>query len=173
MRIQKKGCVAKPAPALENIELQGAHPNAPTWTLAHLDARHCCATARHSKTTRGIISSRTRNPAMRRNNSVPMPPTLFLCSLSLILPILAATSAHAETWPQALEARLARAGVPRSAAALLVQDVDVPAPLIAHRSGEAMNPASVMKLVTAYVALERLAPAFNWTTPVAGTANIS
>lgn len=110
---------------------------------------------------------------MRRNNSVPMPPTLFLCSLSLILPILAATSAHAETWPQALEASLARTGVPRSAAALLVQDVDVPAPLIAHRSGEAMNPASVMKLVTSYAALERLGPAFNWNTRVAGSADIS
>lgn len=173
MRIQKKGCVAKPAPALENIELQGAHPNAPTWTLAHLDARHCCATARHGKSTHGIITGRTGNPAMRRNSHVPMPPTFFLCTLSLILPMLAATSAHAETWPHALEASLARAGIPRSATALLVQDVDVPAPLIAHRSGDAMNPASVMKLVTSYAALERLGPAFNWNTRVAGSANIS
>ncbi len=173
MRIQKKGCVAKPAPALENIEFQRAHPNAPTRTHPYQESRHCCATARYSKITRGIIVSRTRNPVMHQNKLVPMPLKLFLCTLSLILPILAATSARAETWPPALEASLARAGIPRSTAALLVQDVDAPAPLIAHRSGEAMNPASVMKLVTAYVALERLGPAFNWNTRVAGSANIS
>ena len=39
-------------------------------------------------------------------------------------------------------------------------------PLLNFRSGVAMNPASVMKLVTTYAGLELLGPAYNWTTPV-------
>ena len=35
-----------------------------------------------------------------------------------------------------------------------------------HRSHVAMNPASVMKLVTTYAALDQLGPAFSWATPV-------
>jgi len=40
------------------------------------------------------------------------------------------------------------------------------APLVSHRATVAMNPASVMKLVTTYAALDMLGPAFSWSTPV-------
>lgn len=76
------------------------------------------------------------------------------------------SAARADTLPAPLEASLARANIPHSAVAVLVQKVDGGAPLVSHRSGEAMNPASVMKLVTARVALERLGPTFTWRTRV-------
>lgn len=90
--------------------------------------------------------------------------------LALLLPLVLASHAHGEEWPAALEASLARAGIPHSAVAVLVQDVaDGPA-LLEHRSTEAMNPASVMKLVTAFAALDQLGPAFSWTTRVSSEA---
>ena len=87
-------------------------------------------------------------------------PTLPRFLLTLTAVILLVPAARADAWPAALDASLARAGIPRSATAVLVQDVDGGAPLAAHRTREAMNPASVMKLVTSYVALDRLGPAF-------------
>jgi len=98
-----------------------------------------------------------------------IPLRALICSLYLL--VLAGPT-WATGWPSALDASLARAGIPRSASAVLVQDVDAPVPLLAHRSEDAMNPASVMKLVTAYVALDRLGPAFTWKTRLASDAEI-
>jgi len=47
-----------------------------------------------------------------------------------------------------------------------VQPVDGGAPIISHNATKAMNPASVMKLVTTYAALEALTPAYRWKTEV-------
>lgn len=87
--------------------------------------------------------------------------TSFLTTLSILT-----SAARADTLPAPLEASLARSNIPHGAVAVLVQKLDGGAPLVSHRSGEAMNPASVMKLVTAQVALERLGPAFAWKTRV-------
>ncbi len=96
-----------------------------------------------------------------------------LRQLACTLIVLTATcQAHAETWPAGLDASLARAGIPRSATGLLVRDLDAPAPLLSHRSGEAMNPASVMKLVTAYVALDQLGPTYAWKTRISSNGDI-
>jgi D-alanyl-D-alanine carboxypeptidase/D-alanyl-D-alanine-endopeptidase (penicillin-binding protein 4) len=62
---------------------------------------------------------------------------------------------------------LARAQVPASAVTLLVVDANGQRPpRLSHRAGEAMNPASVMKLVTTYAALDVLGPDFVWKTNV-------
>ena len=79
--------------------------------------------------------------------------------------------ASAQSLPPEVEALLARAKVPREAFAAMVVDA-APAlngkstPLLSYRAGSAMNPASVMKLVTTYAGLELLGPAYTWTTPV-------
>ena len=69
--------------------------------------------------------------------------------------------------PDAVNAALARAKIPREAVSLLVMDVDgKTAPRLAWRTHTQMNPASVMKLVTTYAALDQLGSAYVWRTPV-------
>lgn len=69
--------------------------------------------------------------------------------------------------PASVDAALARARIPRDAVSLLVLDVDgKSAPRLAWRTQVPMNPASVMKLVTTYAALDQLGPAYVWRTPV-------
>jgi serine-type D-Ala-D-Ala carboxypeptidase/endopeptidase (penicillin-binding protein 4) len=79
-----------------------------------------------------------------------------------------AGSAHTQgTLPPEVSAALARAKVPLEAVSLLVVAVDGKTePRLSHRANAAMNPASVMKLVTTYAALDILGPTFVWTTSV-------
>ena len=80
-------------------------------------------------------------------------------------------NASGQSLPPEVDALLARAKVPREAFAAVVVDAapaltDKAAPLLSYRASAAMNPASVMKLVTTYAGLELLGPAFTWRTPV-------
>ena len=69
--------------------------------------------------------------------------------------------------PAELESALAQTRLPRDALSLLVVEVDGKArPRLSHRANAPMNPASVMKLVTTFAALEQLGPAYAWTTSV-------
>jgi D-alanyl-D-alanine carboxypeptidase/D-alanyl-D-alanine-endopeptidase (penicillin-binding protein 4) len=74
---------------------------------------------------------------------------------------------QAQPLPPEVEAALVRAKVPRDAVAMLVVDTQGQSPArLSHRVNVAMNPASVMKLVTTFAALELLGPAYTWATPV-------
>ena len=88
----------------------------------------------------------------------------------LLLGMVAATVASylaAQSLPPEVEAALLRAKVPRDAVAMLVVDAEGRStPRLSYRSTAAMNPASVMKLVTTYAALDLLGPAYTWNTPV-------
>lgn len=75
------------------------------------------------------------------------------------------TAAH-PAFPPPLAQALAAAGIPESAVGLYVHEVGVERPLIAHGAERALNPASTMKLVTTYAALELLGPAYAWNTEV-------
>jgi D-alanyl-D-alanine carboxypeptidase/D-alanyl-D-alanine-endopeptidase (penicillin-binding protein 4) len=69
--------------------------------------------------------------------------------------------------PPEVDAALVRAKVPRDAVTMLVADADgARSPRLAWRTQAQVNPASIMKLVTTYAALDLLGPAFTWTTPV-------
>jgi serine-type D-Ala-D-Ala carboxypeptidase/endopeptidase (penicillin-binding protein 4) len=78
-------------------------------------------------------------------------------------------SVAATALPPDVDAALVRAKLPRDALSVVVVDAQggskTPARL-AHRAQVPMNPASVMKLVTTYAALEQLGPAYVWNTPV-------
>ncbi len=50
--------------------------------------------------------------------------------------------------------------------AVFVQPVNADSPTVTHNADRPMNPASVMKLVTTYAALEKLGPAYRWKTEV-------
>ena len=80
-----------------------------------------------------------------------------------ILLALTSTAAGADL-PVAVEKALASAGIPRSTVSIVVQEVGAARPALAVNEHEPRNPASVMKLVTTYAALELLGPAYRWKT---------
>ena len=87
--------------------------------------------------------------------------TKRLAALALFL---LARSALADGLPPEVLKALKAAQIPAANVAVVVQPVDAAAPLVAHRATQAMNPASVMKLVTTYAALDLLGPAYTWKT---------
>jgi D-alanyl-D-alanine carboxypeptidase/D-alanyl-D-alanine-endopeptidase (penicillin-binding protein 4) len=91
---------------------------------------------------------------------------LILASGILCLSI----TAQSQGLPPTVQAALARAKVPADSVSVWVVDAQPSAtstkPRVDHRSTVAMNPASVMKLVTTYAALDLLGPAYTWSTPV-------
>lgn len=97
-----------------------------------------------------------------------LPPLLTAC---LALPLSAARAQPAplppETLPPAVTAALAQARVPASALSVLLVDAQQPASVyLSHRADQPVNPASVMKLVSTFAALDLLGPAYTWTTTV-------
>jgi D-alanyl-D-alanine carboxypeptidase/D-alanyl-D-alanine-endopeptidase (penicillin-binding protein 4) len=87
-----------------------------------------------------------------------------------LIPLLAAAllplGAQAAGFPPELRKSLERAKIPLSDVSIWVSRVDAPKaqPRLSHNADLPMNPASVMKLVTAYATLDRLGPAYYWTT---------
>ena len=89
-----------------------------------------------------------------------MTPRLLILFLALPAAVLA------RTLPAPIAEALARANVPQAAAAIVVEPVEGGAALLSHRASEPLNPASVVKLVTSYAALDLLGPAFTFRTEV-------
>jgi D-alanyl-D-alanine carboxypeptidase/D-alanyl-D-alanine-endopeptidase (penicillin-binding protein 4) len=84
-----------------------------------------------------------------------------------LLTVCACSAAMAQALPTEVDAALNRAKVPREAVSLLVMEADGRSPpRVSHRTQVPMNPASVMKLVTTYAAMDLLGPAYTWQTPV-------
>lgn len=92
-----------------------------------------------------------------------------IVALLFLVPI----AAGARELPEPVLAALARAGVPASAAAVVVQPVAEGPVAIFHQARAPMNPASVMKLVTTYAALDLLGPAFTFHTDVLAAGELS
>jgi len=88
------------------------------------------------------------------------------CLLGAVASLLCGL-ALAQNLPPEVDTALARARIPRDAITLLVVDAEgkLP-PRLSHRANVPVNPASVMKLVTTYAALDLLGPAYTWRTPV-------
>jgi serine-type D-Ala-D-Ala carboxypeptidase/endopeptidase (penicillin-binding protein 4) len=91
----------------------------------------------------------------------------LLAVIALFTVLSTALPAAAQSLPPGVEAALARARVPADAVSMLVVDADGrQPPRLNWRSQVPSNPASIMKLVTTFAALDLLGPAFTWTTPV-------
>ena len=88
---------------------------------------------------------------------------LFIAGL-LLAPI---THAGVAGLPPGVRLALDSARIPAEAVSLWTRPVDHATPTLAINATAPMNPASVMKLVTAFSALERLGPAHTWTTRIA------
>ena len=93
---------------------------------------------------------------------------LFL-ALFVILPVLVMTghTARADTpLPASVLAELDRQKLNADSLGVWVKPVDSDTPLVAHQPDRLLNPASVMKLVTAVAALDILGPSFKWKTEI-------
>ncbi len=68
--------------------------------------------------------------------------------------------------PNEVAAALERARLPRESLVAVVQEVGNTRARLAWQADQAVNPASLMKLLTTFAALELLGPAWSWATPV-------
>lgn len=96
-------------------------------------------------------------------------------SLALLCSIPAAAN---DSLPRGVAQQLKNAGIPAGNVAIVVQEAGAKRPSLQHNADAAMNPASVMKLVTTYAGLDILGPAYSWKTsafaqslPVDGVLN--
>jgi len=94
---------------------------------------------------------------------------LRCCRAGLLLLVVVAAltvSPHAPggELPPSVSSALKDAGIPLRSVSVVVQGVDAEQALIRHNAQQPMNPASTMKLLTTYAALELLGPAYTWKT---------
>src|SRR5215831_15831828 len=84
------------------------------------------------------------------------------------------SAAAAAALPEPVAHAFVDQGIPLSAVGAYVQEIGEPRALVVHHATRPMNPASTMKLVTTFAALELLGPDYRWRTeayadgPVAG-----
>lgn len=71
---------------------------------------------------------------------------------------------ESEQLPNTVIDELKRAHIPLSSVGIVVQRSDTRTPLLTRNASKAMNPASTMKLLTTFAALEMLGPAYQWRT---------
>jgi serine-type D-Ala-D-Ala carboxypeptidase/endopeptidase (penicillin-binding protein 4) len=83
--------------------------------------------------------------------------------IALVLLVAICGVAHAALPPPVARA-FRQAGVPLDHVAIVVQETGKAKPMISHEAAKPMNPASAMKLVTTFAALELLGPDYRWTT---------
>ncbi|MFM7332456.1 MAG: D-alanyl-D-alanine carboxypeptidase/D-alanyl-D-alanine-endopeptidase [Brachymonas sp.] len=97
-------------------------------------------------------------------------PRVLRIFYGLLVGVCAGVSAFAQSLPKEVLIPLAHAGVPASAISVVVQALPantsptatLAVPKIWHRADVSMNPASVMKLITTYAALDTLGADFTW-----------
>ena len=145
------------------------------WQCPAVDSRPMSQSFFHSFRS-GAPESRT-DKRLAQNYSKPLSGAILAGALALALGAggagavqaqeLASSAAADTRLPASVESALARAKLPREAVSLLVMEVDgKSAPRLSWRTHTPMNPASVLKLVTTYAALDQLGPAYVWRTPV-------
>jgi D-alanyl-D-alanine carboxypeptidase/D-alanyl-D-alanine-endopeptidase (penicillin-binding protein 4) len=84
--------------------------------------------------------------------------------VALLLLFLFAAGACRAALPPPVARAFADAGIPLASVGIVVQEVAAPRPVLTHQAGRAYNPASVMKLITTFAALELLGPEHRWKT---------
>lgn len=88
---------------------------------------------------------------------------------ALLASIALSGTAHpvvADELPESIGRALGNLGISAADVSILVRRVGAPEPLLSHEPDAPRNPASVMKLVTTWSALEMLGPDYTWPTEV-------
>jgi len=94
--------------------------------------------------------------------------------LLLAATLLAPRAAWAQSrLPAELSQALLQAAIPETAIGLYVHEIGAAGPVLAVGAGRALNPASTMKLLTTYAALDLLGPAHTWPTEVYATGPLA
>src|SRR5262252_7036117 len=93
----------------------------------------------------------------------------LLLSSAPLRPALGQDDSFGNAVPLAVRESIRSSGLPSSAFAVVVQPVQGNGVQFSLNSEKAMSPASTMKLVTTYAALELLGPAFRWRTEAFAT----
>ena len=110
--------------------------------------------------------------------SSPMPPIharflpLLLLACALVNAPGTATASDRDYLPPEVEQALRKRKVPTTSLSVFVREVGRDEPLVSLNSNVPRNPASVMKVVTTYAALEKLGPAYTWRTRAYATGPI-
>ncbi len=84
--------------------------------------------------------------------------------LYVLLLLCLATSVQAVSLPATVTQKLKEAHIPQSGIAVVVREAGKHAPLISINAQRPMSPASTMKLLTTFAALDLLGPAYTWKT---------
>jgi serine-type D-Ala-D-Ala carboxypeptidase/endopeptidase (penicillin-binding protein 4) len=92
----------------------------------------------------------------------------FILALLLCFSI----SAYAEL-PLSVTDALKQAGIPQQSVSVYVQAVEATSPILSHNATKSLNPASAMKLLTTYAALDLLSPTYRWRTEIYRDGNMS
>ena len=85
-------------------------------------------------------------------------------ALIFALLLLTVCAAQAVPLPDSVSSELKKARIPIESVGIEVREVSSDAPLVSVNATQAMNPASTMKLLTTYAALDLLGPAYTWKT---------
>jgi D-alanyl-D-alanine carboxypeptidase/D-alanyl-D-alanine-endopeptidase (penicillin-binding protein 4) len=97
---------------------------------------------------------------------------VFACLLALVLSPLVASGRDRTYLPPEVEQALARQKIPGTSLSVFVREVGRAEPLVSYNPAVPRNPASTMKLLTTYAALELLGPAFTWRTRAFATGPV-
>jgi D-alanyl-D-alanine carboxypeptidase/D-alanyl-D-alanine-endopeptidase (penicillin-binding protein 4) len=81
-----------------------------------------------------------------------------------IAALLASQAGLATELPTRVESVIKRFAIPKDAVSIVVQDVTAAKPLLTMNANTPRNPASTIKLLTTWLALEQLGPAWTWPT---------
>jgi serine-type D-Ala-D-Ala carboxypeptidase/endopeptidase (penicillin-binding protein 4) len=100
----------------------------------------------------------------RRRPATALAPLSFALLLSAISVLPAPARADEHRIPAPVLQALTRAAIPPASVAIFVQEAASPRPRLEVNAARPVNPASLMKLVTTYAALDLLGPAFTWST---------
>jgi serine-type D-Ala-D-Ala carboxypeptidase/endopeptidase (penicillin-binding protein 4) len=97
----------------------------------------------------------------------------FACLLFAASPAHVAHARDRDYLPPEVEHVLAQQHIPGTSLSVLVKEVGRDEPLLSYNSTVPRNPASTMKVVTTYAALEVLGPAYTWRTRAYATGPVS